>query len=626
MQGRGAPTPPGWTEPGDAASATAAKTGRDLAPRAASLALDTAVVGFAVWTLIYHAALVMGGWAATTAAMSVAVVAVAAGLLGWHVRRLLRRPADRDREPATPLLVALTALAAAALSLIANRPDLDDVFYVNRSAFVEALGVLPLRDTMFGEEVFAMIDSQYPPVASFEALLGTVASMTGVPAASITYYVVPPLGSALAVLALWRLITNWELASPRIAFAVATTYLLFGGAFHASLGNTWIERMWQGKILFVSILVPILLVYLARWIRHGRRSDAVLGSAAAVAGVGLTSTAVFLLPAFFAVAALAALLLGQRSRAAALLIPVGYLILVGLTWLLLSPSGEGPTAAGGEQVPEPGPSTADLVTTVLGTGPYLIVGLAAAGLGWLAIRQRHARLLTLLLVATTALVVSPLGRAAMDLAGLPDAIRWRMLWLVPLPALLGALASGAGARLGRFGLGRFGPAAVGTALGLLVVLVGLPIWSPANQVTLGAPSWKWADGVRAEQTRVAAVALPGDLVGVAAPTGGMLTAVAGDVWSVNPRSNYTTSMKSEDGFCVDARFLVSQYSQGARAFDGEVAAALADLGVTVLVLPPGQPVPQVLTEPLGFVQTDQTRILRRDAAAAEPTPCRATRP
>ena len=41
----------------------------------------------------------------------------------------------------------------------------------------------------------------------------------GVPAASITYYAVPPLGSFLAVLALWRLIASWEVSRPLIACA-----------------------------------------------------------------------------------------------------------------------------------------------------------------------------------------------------------------------------------------------------------------------------------------------------------------------------------------------------------------------------------------------------------------------
>ncbi len=583
-------------------------------PGGAALALDTAVVGFALWTLLYHAALLIGGWAASTTAMAAALAGVLLMLVGWHGYRLRRRgaPGEGPVEPTTPVVVIAASIGAAALSLIANRPDADDVFYVNRSSAVEALGVLPLRDTMYGDQVFAMIPGQYPPVASFEALLGTIAAVFGVPAASITYYVVPPLGSILAILALWRLLAGWDVRRPQVAFVVALTYLAFGGAFHASFGNTWIERMWQGKILFISILVPTLLVYLVRCIRWGRRSDAALATAAAIAGVGLTSTAIYLLPIFFAVGAIATLLLGAARRALPMLVPIGYLVVIGLVWLLLSGVGEtAPAEPGADPSASLAPTTADIVTKVLGTGPYLIVGLLAALLGWVAIRERHARVLVLLLVATAALVVSPLGLAAMDVVNLPSSIRWRMLWLVPVPALLGAFAAGAGSRLGRAGA-----TALGTATAVGVALVGTPLWSPANGVTLGWPSWKWADEVQREQEAIAAVAEPGDIIGVAEATGGMIAAVSGDMWSVNPRSKYTPGMADQAGFCAEERFAVARYAAGRDELRLEVQAALDALGVTVIAVPDSADIDPLVS--MGFRPTEQSGVLRRETEA-EPT-------
>jgi uncharacterized membrane protein len=573
------------------------------------LLIDNAVVGFGLWTLLYHGALLLGGWAATPAALSFAFLGVLLLLLGWHLYRRSRADrAEAQKRLGPPAVVIAAALGAGLLALIANRPDADDVFYVNRSSAVDALGALPLRDTMFADQVFAMIPGQYPPMASFEALLGTIAFSFGVPAASVTYYVIPPLCSMLAILALWRLLASWDIHRPRIAFVVALAYLLFGGAFHASFGNTWIERMWQGKILFISILVPTLLVYLARSLRWGSRSDAALCAAAAIAGVGLTSTAIFLLPAFYTVGVIAALLLGRRARAIPLLVPLGYLLAVGLAWLALTQANNAaPGEPGATQGLSLGPTTADIVTKVLGTGPYLVVGLIAGILGWIAIRQRHARVLALLLAATAALAVSPLGLAVMDAVGLPASIRWRMMWLLPVAPLFGALAAAAGARLGRAGA-----VAIGSAAAAGVVLAGLPLWSPANGVTLGWPTWKWSSDVQQDYQRIAAVTVPGDIVGVGEPTGAMVTAVSGETWSVNPRGNYTRGMDNQPGFCAEERFLIAGYAQGSVGLDAEVTAALARLGVTVLVLPKGESAPDVLLGALGFATTEQPGILRRD--------------
>jgi hypothetical protein len=575
--------------------------------------LDTVVVGLALWTAYYQAALLIGGPVASVTAASVALFGVLLVTIGWQARSLRAGSTAvlRSDAPAPNATVAATAFGAAVLSLIANRPDADDVFYVNRSAAVEALGVLPLRDTMYADQTFSMIPGQFPPVASFEALLGTIAHVIGVPAASVTYLAVPPIASALAVLALWRLLSSWEVPRPIVAFVVAVTYLLFGGAFHASFGNTWVERMWQGKILFVSILIPTLLVYLVRCIRIGSRRETALAAAAAVAGVGLTSTAIFVLPIFFAVAGIAALLLGHRERLVPLLLPMAYLFVVGLAWLALWRS----NVALPEEVGEPGtaasvalvPASAAIVTKVMGTGAYLAIGLAAGMLGWAAIRQRHARVLVLLLVVTTSLSVSPLGLAAMEVIGLPASIRWRMMWLVPVPSLLGALVAGASARLGRQGA-----FAAGAAAAVLVALAGLPLWSPANGVSLGRPVWKWSAEIRQEHEQIAQVSTAGDVVGVPEAVGAMVTAVSGNVWSVNPRGSYTQGMAFQEGFCADERFLVAAYAEGLVPLQIDVRRALDALGVSVLAVSNDADVASLRS--LGFQPVGRHGLLRREAA------------
>ena len=72
--------------------------------------------------------------------------------------------------------VLVLAVLMAVLSLVMVRPDQDDVFVVNRSAYVEAhAGAFPERDTIFSDEVLPVERPAVLPT-SIEPLVGTVAA------------------------------------------------------------------------------------------------------------------------------------------------------------------------------------------------------------------------------------------------------------------------------------------------------------------------------------------------------------------------------------------------------------------------------------------------------------------
>src|SRR5204862_8150287 len=88
-------------------------------------------------------------------------------------------------------------------------------------------GSFPIRDSLFSDLVYPM--ANWPPVASYDGLVGATARLTGVHAASVEYLVVPPIASALAVLALWRLLRAWRVRHAAIAISVALVFLLLDG-------------------------------------------------------------------------------------------------------------------------------------------------------------------------------------------------------------------------------------------------------------------------------------------------------------------------------------------------------------------------------------------------------------
>ena len=139
-------------------------------------------------------------------------------------------------------------------------PDTDDPYYVNRSVWVAEHGNAATRDTMFSPEVFNSPYGGGVPISSVESLFGVVAHMTGTLAGTVTYLLVPPVFGVLTGFALWRLVRLW---APRRAFLVlvaASGFLVMSG--NSMLGNFWLVRIWQGKVIAVAVLMPVIWAYL----------------------------------------------------------------------------------------------------------------------------------------------------------------------------------------------------------------------------------------------------------------------------------------------------------------------------------------------------------------------------
>ena len=171
-------------------------------------------------------ALLLGGYA-IGAAVSAAVYAfadarwavvwlllfltAAAGAVVAYLRTTGRVRLDLAADGAQVWPGAVVAMVWAAglavFSLFLVRPDADDTQYVHQSTWIAEHGSFPLRDTLFSDQIFPAII--YPPLSSFEALIGALAGALAVSAAGATYLLVTPLATVLGVLAAWRLLRAW---------------------------------------------------------------------------------------------------------------------------------------------------------------------------------------------------------------------------------------------------------------------------------------------------------------------------------------------------------------------------------------------------------------------------------
>jgi hypothetical protein len=554
-----------------------------VAPSWASSRLTLVLGGYALAVAVSAAAFAFTSapWAAVWAFL---LVAAGGGALLVYLRvdGRLRLDLSGDDEPAPlvwpgALVMLAWAVGLAVLSLYLVRPDSDDTQYVRLTTWIADHGEFPLRDVLFSDQVFEAVF--YPPLSSFEALVGTVARFGGVSGASATYYLVPPLASALGVLALWRLLRIWRVRVVGLALSTALVFLLMAAQEHRTLGNLFIGRIWQGKVVFLVVLVPLLFVLLHEYVERPTRRQLVLLAAAGAAGVGLTSTGSFLVPVLaagcLAPFALRAPKTAALGFAAAATYPLGALVVSAAL---------GGRRAGGDLASD---VVADEIARfVIGDGLFAFIALAAALMAPLLIRSRRGALMaagTLLLVVL--LFAPPVPSLVWELTGI-GRVLWRVAWVVPFAALVGVVATAAPAGVRHPAL-RALPALL--LCGVLVAW-GTPVWS--NGTLEDEPSWKRFPIQVEEARRIVDRAEPGDVILAPVQVSQTILVMSSDVTTVSPRPFYVLPLEDEPAAHADERLLLQAALEPDVGGDiegwpeeppsaPEVARALEEVGVDI---------------------------------------------
>jgi hypothetical protein len=453
----------------------------------------------------------------------------------------VRTPAERRQVPAIPawaeLVAVLVAAGFAVFSLFIIRPDGDDTFYVNRSVWVAQHGRIPVGDVLFGEHRPVLPGAA--PVSAIEAFAGALARVVHLEAASFVYYVLLPVATFLAVLALWRLIRVWAPRRAVLCLLLAAAFLLWSGASAASFGSFQLVRSWQGKGIFVSLAIPVLYAYLSEWIQTRNRRSFLLAIVAGVAAVGLTSSATFVVPLVVAAVGIGLLIRHGLNRWS-----IGQILLTGLVAVYPVAAGLAVTILAGSPAGEdPSFNPATLTWEwVIGPGPLTLLGGAALWLGPFLVRRGVAAVAWGASVLALVLMVPGVMEALAKATG-SGPVLWRALWVAPVPALVGLLAAVPLPRLDAVRVPQRAVAWAPAVAGVLVlVLAGTPVWASSNRAHLGSPQWK-ANTNNVDEALAILRAYPDARV-VLAPAGvmNMLPLATSEVKAVNPRTLYTQSL------------------------------------------------------------------------------------
>lgn len=397
-------------------------------------------------------------------------------------------------------VVVLLCLVAVTVTLIAHRPDADDSLYL--SLVVGALDhpeqAILSCDNMYGEADLPLLESAYR-LKSYELLVASLRHWSGIPVKLLYYLFFPSLFAVLVVAAHWLALREIGGQYAWLGAAVVVLSLIIWGDGNPTFGNFAFVRLFQGKAVLVSVLVPATVYYASRFARDRTWRNWLFLAAIQTAAIGISPSAIVVVPLAGAAYLLAVApdtrgfkLIGEGFLAS------GLVVVAGLAAFVAMPIEENPPASIA--------AAWDLCNNA-GTGLDTVLGLperkalalfALLFVALLASQQGKGRVLSRYVLVLVVMIMIPLLPGALGIV--TERLTWRVFWAVPFPLFLGLLTQ----QIAASGTPRQHAYRVGAAMvGVLFALTpGNWTLSAKNGTRLDFPGFKVDPGHRVAQSIV----------------------------------------------------------------------------------------------------------------------------
>ncbi len=383
------------------------------------------------------------------------------------------------------------------LAALVNRPDLDDAFFGAVVANVTATAHLGASDHAYG--AMRVMPIHDPLLNPWEQLVASISIVSGLDSAIVYWIVIPPVLALVSLLG--TAFAAHQVGLRRLEFGIplVVLFLIFDGAVHAGFGNLHFARMWQGKIILVAVVIPIIFALACRAMREPGRWNYALVIVAFVAALSTTDSAIMLMPFLAAVVVVALATVRFGTRVLVVAAPIAAL---GVVVIMLA----GRFSARGASI-----SMVDGLTYVMGGRTHTALYVAVICLGLIVAHHAGVRMFLAGATLMGFLCAGPLRPGLVAIYPGSDPIIWRFLWLVPILILVAGLATR------RYGLPIAGPsprvAAVVAPLAIVIVAAGSLVWSPTNNARIGSPtSWKLPEYDAEAVTAIRNATALGDMV------------------------------------------------------------------------------------------------------------------
>ena len=496
--------------------------------------------------------------------------------------------AESDEARATsrldnPILFLLAGVCVI-WTLSISRPDLDDAFYVGVAAFVRSHPHFPLlqADPMFGEQNWPLLFPSYK-MSAYETLGGAVAYGAHVSAMDAMYRILPPIFSGLTVVS--TSLFAREIAPRRWLLVTVLAIILIGvlGETHRGFANFGFDRIYQGKAIFVTVMLPSIFYLTWKFMREGRPDNWLLLIFAQLGAIGLSGFAMLIAP----IAGLSALLASfiangnvprRRLGAAALTL---FVAVPYLAWVAVS-SHDGASLSAYANEP---PMT--VWTSVFGpTQQYLVATLMLAGPVF-ANKYRTKVLLAVPWFILVAIFLNPFLATLISSRITTPLVYWRCVWLLPaLPLMAVAMCETLEAARSKMHLDN--PAVYACAVIALLLAFCVPqnTFRTENRVTWSFNSLKVPPADLATARQAVSLTPPGTRLLAPDPIAGTAVALDQHPPLVNVRQTYLDLLAPFLGMDdYTTRTELANFSSGQSLQKGsELRAALERLKVGTVVL------------------------------------------
>jgi Family of unknown function (DUF6077) len=355
--------------------------------------------------------------------------------------------ASRARRDTLSLLVFV--IAGILLTLFLHRPDADDEQYLGMAFSLLANADQPIQQLPgYGAGLY---DNVFYAISAYEPLKAMVSYLTGLPLLDSYYLLVPAVMSALTVIVTYRLLRELVPEGWIIGMLFFFVVMLAWGDVHRTLANFGFVRMFQGKSVLVSAVVPALFLYffLLRD-RAQARYHGFLLAAAVISGVGFSRGALVICPLLLLFLALASIKLNTLGKCStklliiagvsgAVILPFVYLS----GWNLMNPSQLVYTSKGDVA----STTNLEMIEFTMGYGIRGIFLLTCVGASFLFVKDKGLTYSYRNFLAIFFLLLVIPWTSNFFAKTLQEYLSWRWMWVTPVPVLASVAVGGALARI-----------------------------------------------------------------------------------------------------------------------------------------------------------------------------------
>lgn len=324
------------------------------------------------------------------------------------------------------ILVILLILGLAVFCSYLFKENADDGFYVSLiTENIDSDEIYPNTEPSLGYGNDAQL-SRYE-ISSYELFVSVFCKLTHISPAIMCHSVFPFIFILLSYCSYYlliRTITKKSMFSLKWLL-ILTLIFAFEGTSRWTLGLTLFSKMWQGKAIFVNVVLPFVLTYLIRaYSKKKIKMEVVMLLIANTAGIFFTPIALFLIT--FSYIGFGVLLLLRKNFKKIL-----HFLITGIPVLIFAILMLYLTKDGGTGAYRPVTIFTELEKFV-GTGKFIYLYLVSAVVV-LFIGNKKMKLVSTIIPFIYALTIyNPLFTELISKHLTGSAVFWRVLWLLPI--------------------------------------------------------------------------------------------------------------------------------------------------------------------------------------------------